>query len=264
MATIFTSGWENAPGTSCDVTNITDDGAWDDFGPSGTCSASPAIALLSTSEVNSGSRSLRVHFKDGDGANGPDFRIVHDFGATYPELYYRWMQKWDSNWRWSPGNDHKMLITGPPPEQQVIYFNLRGHTGGASAYPAIHIITPDTVVSDQSVVVSPGEWVRFEMGIRWGSGGWVRARINGNACTLTTEAGNEVDPENTNPGSNGGFVKLDTTYNNFTYFEANVSGNAANCYYDDVLVDDADWPGAVGGGGSSTGKRGRFRLRFKR
>jgi len=241
----FASGWEDAPGTTCAFDNLTDSSAWDDYGPAGTCSEVPVIAQLSTTEHNSGSRSLQVHFKDGDGANGPDFRIVHAYGTTHATTYLRWYQKWDSNWRWSPGNDHKMVITGPPPEQQLVYFNLRGVTGGASAYGAIHIISPDTVVSDQTITVSPGAWYRFELGVQWGAGGWVRAKINGTNLTLTHEAGNVVDPENVNPGSGGAFIKLDTTYNAFTYFEANVVGDAANCYYDDVAVATDDWVGAA-------------------
>jgi hypothetical protein len=263
MAIIFSSSWENAPSTGCTFNNLTDNGAWDDYGPGGgaVCAASPPIAEVIVSDSFSGEKCLRVHFKDGDGSNGPDFRIAHAWASDEAFTSYRWYQKWDANWRWSPGRDHKMIITGPLPEAQLVYFNLRGSPGGTTAYGAIHIILPDTVVSDTSVTVSAGSWHLFELDVQWGSGGFVRARIDGVSLDLTVEAGTAVDPENVNPGSGGGYVKWDTTYNDFAYFEANVVGDSSHTYVDDLVVDDADpiggdpgSPGAGEGGGGSPGE----------
>jgi hypothetical protein len=168
---------------------------------------------------------------------------VHNFASSHSEVFIRWYQKWDSNWLWAPGNDHKMCIFGPV-DTQLLYFNIRGNSGGTTGYAAIHVITPDSVIKGDNVTVTRGAWHRFEINVRWGSGGYVRARIDGTDLTWAHEAGNVIDPENVNPGANCGFIKMDNTYNNFAYFEANVVGNASNSYWDDVAVASDDWIGA--------------------
>lgn len=241
---VFNSGWEGAPSTGCSFNNLTDNLAWADYGPSGTCSASPPIAEVITSDKNSGSKCMRVHFKNGDGSNGPDFRIIKSF-STITTSYYRAYMKWDANWRWSPGQDHKTMIWGPPPEDQNVYFNLAGHPGGATAYPKIYSRLQDSFQADHSIFISPGVWNLIEMGVKWGASGWIRVKVNGVLASLsTTDGGAGYNPENVNPGSGCGYIKLDTTYNNFAYFEANVSGGASNCYYDDVAISSVNWIGA--------------------
>lgn len=241
---IFNDGWELTPSVGCGLSILLDANNWDDFGPSSTCASVPPCAEVITSDKFSGSKCLRVHFKDGDGSNGPDFRIVKAF-SPITRSYYRAYMKWDSNWLWSPGQDHKTMIWGPPPEQQLVYFNLRGRSGGTAAYVDIYSTTNDTHMTDPSSVVPRGEWVLFEMAVQWGAGGWVRAKINGLQCNLNTnEGGAGYNPENCNLGASAAFVKIDTTYNNFGYFEANVSGNSSNAYFDDIAISSIDWIGA--------------------
>lgn len=207
------------------------------------------IASVQTSEKNAGAKALQVHFKDGDGSNGPDFRIITYLVDRIPVSAIRWYQKWDANWKWSPGQDHKLAIAGPvvgAVDEQRIYFNIRGQSGGTAGYPAIYLLEPDSFYSDQSLSITPGSWHLLEMLIVWGANGSVRIKVDGVERTLTHEAGGTVDIHDFDTGGAGmDFLKLDTTYNNFGYFEANVSGDQSNTYYDDVAVADDDWIGGV-------------------
>src|SRR3979490_470357 len=53
---IFQDGWEAGVGTGCDQAKITDNGAWNDYGPSSTCS-NPPVAEVVNNEHFEGSSS---------------------------------------------------------------------------------------------------------------------------------------------------------------------------------------------------------------
>lgn len=252
-AIVWQDGWENAAGTTCNNTgtstdNIMDAGNWNEYGPSSTCTDNPPITTLSTTEHNSGNRSLQVHFQTGDGANGPDFRMnkVLAGGANRTDTYFREYIKWDANWQWA-GADHKTAIFGSGNEaSQDVYINVRGQNGGG-AVGRLAIYTPtDTFFSDTvNGLVVPGQWNLIEAHIRSGSNGAVEIKLNGVLLNLTVEAGNAANPSNLNTGSGVGYFKIDTTYNDFAFFESHVSGGSSNAYYDDVAICDS-WCGPAG------------------
>lgn len=268
-AVLFLSGWEDSSTNISDCSGgpndaLMDLGVWDDYGPGAgsVCAATPDIAQLSTVERHSGSRSLQVHFKNGDGGNGPDFRIVNALGGNRTNTYFREYIKWDANWKWA-GSDHKTVIFGGGGQStQDVYFNIRGNNGGgATGRIAIHVIPSDTVLSDTTNgLVVPGRWYLIEGHIVSGVNGRIEAKLDGVPLTLATEAGNTVNPANLNTGSGIDYVKLDTTYNVFSYFEANVSGGNSNVYYDDVAVCDS-WCGPVGGGADTVSPAAPTNLR---
>lgn len=242
----FQDAWERNVGTGCDFTKISDASAWTDYGPSTTCSASPHVADIVNNEKVEGNQSLRVNFTPDGSGNGPDFRIVKAFGTGYTEIYARWYTKWSNNWVWASG-DHKVAIFGNAAQtSQDVYYNIRGNGGGGpSGRVAIHVIPTDTVLSDPSVVVTPGVWHLCEIHIVSGTNGRVEAKIDGRLLNLRTEAGNTANPGNLNTGSNVGFIKLDTTYNIYSYPSS--LGLYMNMWYDGVGVGTAGWLGGIGG-----------------
>jgi len=241
---IFSSGWENAGGNGCDFTKLTDNRAWNDYGPAATCDGAP-IAEIVTAQRRDGERSLQLNFPPGAGANGPDFRIIQPFG-TRTEIYARWYIKWSSNWVWAP-QDHKVAIFGVGAgNTQDVYLNIRGLANPATGRVAVHVLPSDTVLSDPNFAITRGVWHLFEIRIRSGSGGLVQVRVDGTQLNLTHEAGNAANASSLNTGSSIGYIKLDTTYNNYAFVTQTMQA-----WYDAVAVSTAGWIGGAAGGGST-------------
>jgi hypothetical protein len=241
---IFQSGWENAGGTGCDFTKLTDGGAWDDYGPADSCST-PIVQVV-TAEKRDGLRSLQLNFPPGAGANGPDFRIIQSFGARN-EIYARWYTKWSNNWVWAT-QDHKVAIFGAGAgTSQDVYLNIRGLSNPATGRVAVHVIPTDTVLSDANFPITRGVWHLFEIHIRSGSAGSVEVRVDGTQLNLTREAGNNANASSLNTGSSLGYIKLDTTYNNYAFVTQTMQA-----WYDSIAVSTAGWIGGQPAGGSTS------------
>lgn len=256
-ANVFSSGWELATGTAAtcnaDINDpLTDHFLWNgDYGPGSgaVCSATPPIARLDTVVIHGGTKSMRIHYKVGDGANGPDFRISRLYGQEYGELWFSWYQYWDANWVWAAA-DHKMVIVGAvsPSFSQDVYFNIRGNGVGQSGRFIVANQTADAFFRDVGTAgnVIPGVWNHFEAHIVSGTHGSMEARVNGVQLTLSKEAGSgTTNVSDINTGPSLGYIKLDTTYNDFATFESNVVGGSSNTYYDDVGVSNLGWIGDV-------------------
>jgi len=235
----FRDGWESAaPG--CDEARLTDHATWDEYGPASTCSA--PIARVVNDEKHTGASALRIDFAPDGSLNGPDFRIVKNFGTNHSEIYARWWVKWSSNWVWASA-DHKVAIFGSGSQvTQDVYFNLRGNgSGGPSARVAIGVTPSDTVLSDPSVDVTPGVWHLCELHVVSGVHGRVEAKLDGRLLSLVHEAGNPSSAQDLNTGAGVGFIKLDTTYNAYAYPSS--LGLTMQAFYDDVAVGTEGWLG---------------------
>jgi hypothetical protein len=247
---VFEDGWDNGVGTGCDQTKITDNRAWNDFGPSSTCSGNPPVAEIVSDERFEGTSSLRVNFRPDGTANGPDFRIVKAFGTNYNQIYARWYIKYSNNWVFASA-DHKVAIFGVNDQQtQDVYYNVRGNGGGGpNGRVVIYLTRTDSIYSDPSVAMTPGVWHLCEVHIVSGPNGLVEAKLDGRLLNLQYEAGNQVNLRNTNTGAGLGYLKLDTTYNAYSYPSS--QGLYMNTWYDSVVVSTAGWIGGTpaGGGG---------------
>jgi hypothetical protein len=243
---IFQDAWDRAGGTGCDFAKITDSSAWDDYGPSATCSGTPHVADLVTDERVDGTSSLRINFEPDGSGNGPDFRIVKSFGSNRNEIYARWYTKWSNNWVFA-GGDHKVAIFGAGSQvTQDVYYNIRGNGGGGpSGRVTIHVIPSDTAFSDPTFNVTPGVWHLCEIHIVSGSNGRVEAKMDGRLLNLAHEAGTSQSANNLNTGAGVGYIKLDTTYNIYSYPSS--LGLHMNMWYDAVAVGTSAWIGGLGG-----------------
>lgn len=271
QTTIFESGWEDAPSTGCTFNNNTDNGAWTDYGPSSTCTPSPPLAEASTADARSGTKSLRLYFRDGDGDNGPDFRLEAPTLPGAPlsgtvALSY-WM-KWSSGWFWATA-DHKTLIVNTTASSQGIYLNLQQGSGGGST-AKFRVFAPVGVdrCESNNITINRGEWVHIEAKFVMGAGGTLDMKLNGTLATWTGCTGG-IDFSNINLGTGLNTIKLDSTYNCFDAPAPNVCPDPNNfefnadlesAFYDDVRVCTGDWcTDDSGGGGGSTAYRFRFR-----
>lgn len=248
---LFTNGWDQNVGTGCDFTKITDRSAWNDYGPGSTCDGSTHDADIDNTQSVDGSQSLRVNFTPDGSQNGPDFRIVKRLGTNHQQLYARWYTKWSNNWVFASG-DHKVAIFGNAAETtQDIYFNIRGNGNGPSGRVVIGITPSDTVFSDRNVSITPGVWHLFEIRIVSGSNGRIEAKADGRLLNLTYEAGNQANITSLNTGGGTGYIKLDTTYNIYSYPSS--LGLFMNTWYDAVALSTSGWVGGISGGGSGGG-----------
>ncbi|MGE3507403.1 MAG: hypothetical protein AB7N65_00790 [Vicinamibacterales bacterium] len=247
---LFSNGWESGSGTGCDFTKLTDRSAWNDYGPAATC-GSPPVAEIVTNEKFEGTSSLRVNFTPDGSGNGPDFRIVKSFGANRNEIYARWYTKWSNNWVWATA-DHKVAIFGSGNQSsQDVYYNIRGNSGGGpTGRVVIHVTPSNTALSDPSFVVTPGVWHLCEIRIVSGANGRIEAKMDGRLLNLQREAGNSANASNLNTGAGVGYIKLDTTYNAYSFPSGR--GLYMNMWYDSVAVGTAGWiGGTVPGGGAA-------------
>lgn len=246
--TLFTDGWDRGVGTGCDFAKLTDNSAWNDYGPGSTCSGNPPVAQIVTDEKFDGTSSLRVNFTPDGSGNGPDFRIVKYFGSNRSEIYARWYVKWSNNWVFASG-DHKVAIFGAGNQgTQDVYYNIRGNGNGPSGRVTIHVIPTDVAFSDRNFVVTPGVWHLCEIHIVSGANGRVEAKMDGRTLNLTPEAGTlSANALNLNTGSGVGYIKLDTTYNIYSYPSS--LGLYMNMWYDGIVVGTGGWIGGTAGGG---------------
>jgi len=246
----FQDSWDRVGGTGCDFAKLTDNSAWDDYGPSSTCSDTPHVADLVTDQRFDGTSSLRVNFEPDGSGNGPDYRIVKSFGSNRNEIYARWYTKWSSNWQWASG-DHKVAIFGSGSQvTQDVYYNIRGNGGGGpSGRVTIHVIPSDTAFSDPGFSVTPGVWHLCEIHIVSGANGRVEAKMDGRLLNLQNEAGTTRNPANLNTGAGVGYIKLDTTYNIYSFPTS--LGLHMNMWYDAVAVGSGGWIGGIGGSGTT-------------
>ena len=81
VALIFENGWESQTSLGCGLQILLDGSAWDDYGPSSTCT-SPVVAEVTSAERHDGNRSLQVNFRPDGTQNGPDFRIIQSLGGA--------------------------------------------------------------------------------------------------------------------------------------------------------------------------------------
>jgi hypothetical protein len=240
--------WDSGVTAGCDFTKLTDNRAWDDYGPGSSCSEQPPVAEIVTNDRVNGSAALRVNFEPDGSGNGPDFRIVKAFGTNRNEIYARWYTKWSNNWRFA-GGDHKVAIFGIGSQgSQDVYYNIRG-SNSPTGRVTIHVIPSDVAFSDRNFTVTPGVWHLCEIHIVSGSNGRVEAKMDGQLLNLTVEAGQNRNPNNLNTGGGVGYIKLDTTYNVYSYPSG--LGLHMQMFYDAVAVGTGGWIGPIGGGGSA-------------
>lgn len=249
VALIFENGWESQTSLGCGLQILLDGAGWDDYGPSSTCN-SPAVAQVTSAERHDGNRSLQVNFYPDGTQNGPDFRIIQSLGGARTTTYARWYVKYSNNWRWA-SSDHKIAIFGDQSSSQDIYFNVRGNGNGGTGRVAIHVIPSDTVFSDTSTDMSPGVWHLCEIRIVSGSNGSVQAKLDGRLLNLTAEAGRGGSISNLNTGANVSYIKLDTTYNAYSYPSS--LGLTMQTWFDSVAVSTQGWIGGTSGSGGSSG-----------
>ncbi|MFN0061612.1 MAG: hypothetical protein ACKVPX_03740 [Myxococcaceae bacterium] len=249
---VFQNGWEGNASPGCDFAKLSDNSAWNDYGPGSTCSVTPPVAEIVNNERFAGNASVKVNFLPDGSGNGPDFRIIRHLGQNHTEIYARWYVKWSNNWVFA-GGDHKVAIFGFGNQAtQDIYYNIRGNAD-RSGRVTIHSIPADTALSDRSFRVTPGVWHLCEIHIVSGPNGRVEAKMDGQLLNLTTEAGNTVSANNLNTGSGVGYIKLDTTYNIYSFPSS--LGLTMATWYDDVAVATGGWIGGPlpSGGGSDGG-----------
>lgn len=245
---IFQNGWENQTSLGCGLSILLDGGGWNDYGPSSSCN-SPQIAEIVNTERYDGNRSLQVNFRPDGSINGPDFRIIQSLGGTRSQIYARWYVKYSNNWRWASA-DHKVAIFGDSSYTQDVYFNVRGNGNGGQGRVAIHVIPTDTVLSDPTSNMSPGVWHLCEIRIVSGPNGRIEAKLDGRLLNLTTEAGRTASASNLNTGAGIAYIKLDTTYNAYSYPSS--LGLNMNTWFDSVAVSTQGWIGGTGGSGGGT------------
>lgn len=264
---IFQNGWENRTELGCTLYGLLDGtggvttNSWNDFGPSypALCSETPPVAQIVNTEKHDGNRSLQVNFAPDGSQNGPDFRIGQDF-AGRNEIYARWYVKYSSNWVWASA-DHKVAIFGSPSYSQDIYFNVRGDGSGGNGRIAIHTIPGGTVFSDPSSNMTPGVWHLCEIHIVSGTNGKIEVKLDGRLLNLRDEGPRGLNPLNVPTGSSLGYIKLDTTYNNYAYPSG--LGLSMKAWYDSVAVSSA-WIGGTSGGGGTTAPSAPTNLRIVR
>lgn len=247
---LFENGWENRTDLGCGLQTLLDGSGgtsgtwWNDFGPSypGLCNGTPPVAQIVNNERHDGNRSLQVNFVPNAGSqNGPDFRIIQSFGNRQ-EIYARWYVKYSNNWVWASA-DHKVAIFGTASGTQDVYFNVRGNGNGGTGRVVVHIIPADGLVEDRSTNMAPGVWHLCEIRIRSGVNGLVQVKLDGQLLNLT---GN-VNPNNVNTGSTVGSIKLDTTYNAYSYPTS--LGRTMQTWFDSVAISANGW---IGGTNSSS------------
>lgn len=237
VSLVFSNGWDNTAlplGSSMET--LLDGRGWNDFGPSYRTPYQIAEVVN-----RNGSRCLQVNFLPGAGGNGPDFRIIKSLGQSYANVYAYWEQEWSANWVWASA-DHKLAIFGANESDQAVYFNVRGNTDGlqgSNGRPVIYVTRLDTMFSDRNVRIYPGRKYRFEIHIQ--NGQPVQAKVNGQLLTLTPEAGSGTAPIAASNGT--GSIKLDTTYNAYSYIESVRDALPAQCWYDNVKVSTQGWIG---------------------
>ena len=163
---IFQDGWDGGVGTGCTETNITDNRAWNEFGPSNTCTAilpSPRSSPMRGSKGprRCASTSHRMARQTGrtSGSSAPG-------APTTTRSIARWYIKYSDNWVFASA-DHKVAIFGVGNQgSQDIYYNIRGNGGGGPSGRVVIGVSPvDTVYSDPSVEVTPGVWHLCEIHI---------------------------------------------------------------------------------------------------
>ncbi len=230
---VFGNGWDDASMPLGDgMMTLLDNGRWSDFGPSYHTPYQIAEVVS-----RNGSRMLQINFLPGAGGNGPDYRIIRNFGQNFSQLFASWEQEWSPSFRWASA-DHKLAILGAGNgDSQDVYFNIRGNSGGTSGRPVIYVTRLDTMFSDRSVSIVPGVKTVFEIKII--NGQRIEAKVNGRLLNLTPEAGSGTAPI---AGSGGtGFIKLDTTYNAYSYIEGIPGALPARTWYDDIRVSTVGW-----------------------
>jgi hypothetical protein len=230
---VFSNSWETAAlGES--MASLMDNGNWDDFGPS---YHSP-YHIAQIVQLGAG-KALQVNFLRGAGGNGPDFRIGKTFSHTpLPDVYIAWTQSWSPTWVWA-GADHKLAIFGANDSDQAVYFNVRGNGNGPVGRPVIYITGQDTMYSDSAVEIRGGVSYRYQIHLQ--NGRPVEAKVNDRLLNLRPEAGSGTSP--VSPASGIGFLKLDTTYNAYSYIESVAGALPANTRYSDVKVSTQGWIG---------------------
>jgi hypothetical protein len=245
---IFENGWENQTSLGCSLSILLDGNGWNDYGPSSSCTSD--IARITNAERHDGNRALQVNFRPDGSINGPDFRIIQDLGGNRSQVYARWYVKYSPNWRWASA-DHKVAIFGNSSYTQDVYFNVRGNGNGGQGRVAVHVIPSDTVLSDPTSNMEPGVWHLCEIRIVSGSGGRVEVKLDGRLLNLQSEAGRSASASNLNTGSGVAYIKLDTTYNAYSYPSS--LGLTMQAYYDSVAVSTQGWVGGTSGSGSGGG-----------
>jgi hypothetical protein len=249
---IFQNGWENRSELGCTLNGLRDgtggvtNNSWNDFGPAypGLCSGVPVAEIVNTEKFE-GNRSLQVNFEPTGSQNGPDFRIGQDFSARN-EIYARWYVKYSNNWVWAT-SDHKVAIFGSPSYSQDVYFNVRGNSNGGAGRIAVHAIRADTVFSDRNSNMTPGVWHLAEIHIVAGTNGRIEVKLDGRLLNLTDEGPRGLSPLNVNTTSSLGYIKLDTTYNSYSYPSS--LGLRMKTWFDSVAVSGSGWIGGSTGGG---------------
>lgn len=234
---IFSSNFQAALG--CNNTALTDGGLWNDgWGGSNACTAD--IAEVVNEPEGRMKVKFRPHLSGGvpvADSNGPDYRVQRSFGSNLPSVYVRFEQAHSTNWVWDSA-DHKLAILGSgTPFSQDVYFNVRGNGRGPCGRPVIYVVHQDTMFSDASVQICAGQKNVYELKIV--SGQRIEAKVNGRLLTLTREAGTATTPTASNTGI--GYIKLDTTYNRYSYPSS--LGLTMFTWYGRVAVSTQGWIG---------------------
>jgi hypothetical protein len=139
--------------------------------------------------------------------------------------------------------DHKLAIFGAGGDAptQDVYYNVRGDGDGGPGHVVIHVIPADTLFEDTGTNMEPGVWHLCELHVVSGEHGLVEAKLDGVLLELTNEGG--LDPNDVDTGTSIGFLKLDTTYNEYSYPSG--LGLTMETWYDSVAVSDERWIGGA-------------------
>lgn len=130
------------------------------------------------------------------------------------------MGEYSPNWVWG-NNEHKVLIVGDVTGNfnQNVYFNVyadgqRGGQGRINVYLAT--VGSSFKAADSDPKMTPGVWHFCELHVVAGTNGRIEAKLDGVLLTLRSSPGTH-NPLNVNTGPSIGYIKPDTTYNDYAY-----------------------------------------------
>jgi len=237
---LFASGWESAATGGCDLGPLTDNLAWDSYGPpeicSHPCNGGSAVAEVFATGCHDGSRCLRVIMPPNAACDvtGPHVRILKTLPAAQADLYVRWYIRWSDNWVWSSGSAN-MMVLGTSVDQ-TIFVSVRGNEDDTTGRVAIRNAATDEIYSDPDVTVTRGAWHRVEVHVITGTGGSLEARLDGVTLDLQSGDGDPAGtpPEGIDTGAEVAFILLDAAYESYLYLVGN--GEELSTFYDSVAV----------------------------
>lgn len=251
-STIFASGWENARSATCGSGAITDNYVWTNFSPYDACSYScynnsPVISVVS-GQKQEGNYSLKLVFPPYSACStiGTSYTVTKKLPNPASEIYARWYIKWSSYWKWSPDQNHRIMVFGNSPNDNII-LNIRGNADGNTGRVQVRVVPADSTFSDRGVAITKDTWHLFEIHIVTGAQGKVEIKVNGTPLNLSYESGTggtNILNINTGPAIN--VFRINPSYADYQYLIN--TGQIMSVWYDSMIVNNGD--GWIGGQGT--------------